>query len=66
MWRQDDITLTLRVGHLRRSLLLAGALGVLRDSALDPQILMIGGIREARAFEFPQDAPWWGPLRISE
>ncbi len=41
---------TLGFGHLRRNLLIAGAL---RDSALAPQILMITGMREAGAFELP-------------
>ena len=42
---------TLGFGHLRRNLLLAGAL---RHCAPAPEILMIGGMREAGAFELPQ------------
>ncbi|QCO56675.1 glycosyl transferase family 28 (plasmid) [Pseudorhodobacter turbinis] len=42
---------TLGFGHLRRNLLIAGAL---RDSAMAPQILMITGMREAGAFELPK------------
>lgn len=41
---------TLGFGHLRRNLMIARAL---RESPLDPQILMIVGMREAGAFEFP-------------
>jgi predicted glycosyltransferase len=41
---------TLGFGHLRRNLLLAGAL---RESASRPDILMIAGMREAGAFELP-------------
>ena len=41
---------TLGFGHLRRNLMIARAL---RESRLDPQILMIVGMREAGAFEFP-------------
>lgn len=41
---------TLGFGHLRRNLLLAGAL---RDSQLSPEILMVTGMREAGAFELP-------------
>ncbi|MGO1463057.1 MAG: glycosyltransferase family protein [Marinobacter sp.] len=42
---------TLGFGHLRRNLLLAGAL---RNCNPVPQILMITGMREAGAFEFPK------------
>jgi predicted glycosyltransferase len=42
---------TLGFGHLRRNLLIAGAL---RESASRPDILMIAGMREAGAFELPQ------------
>lgn len=42
---------TLGFGHLRRNLLLAGAL---KEGLPTPEILMIGGMREAGAFELPQ------------
>lgn len=42
---------TLGFGHLRRNLLLADAL---RQSEPAPRILMIAGMREAGAFEFPE------------
>lgn len=41
---------TLGFGHLRRNLLLAGAL---KASAAAPEVLMIAGMREAGAFELP-------------
>ena len=42
---------TLGFGHLRRNLLLAAGL---RASALAPEILLVGGMREAGAFELPE------------
>lgn len=42
---------TLGFGHLRRNLLLAGAL---KEGLPTPEILLIGGMREAGAFELPQ------------
>lgn len=42
---------TLGFGHLRRNLLIAGAL---RESATRPEILMITGMREAGAFQMPE------------
>jgi predicted glycosyltransferase len=41
---------TLGFGHLRRNLLIAGAL---KSCAAAPEILMIAGMREAGAFELP-------------
>src|SRR5699024_3195367 len=42
---------TLGYGHLRRNLLLAGAL---RQGMPAPRILMVAGMREAGAFAFPE------------
>lgn len=42
---------TLGFGHLRRNLLLAAGL---RASALAPEVLLVGGMREAGAFELPE------------
>lgn len=42
---------TLGFGHLRRNLLLAAGL---KASPLAPEILMVGGMREAGAFELPE------------